>query len=154
MSESAPAIGATTIGIAVHGRTRRPASSGEYPCAVWKNCVSRKIEPNIPNDIASDAPFAAEKPRLRKKRIGSIGCGVRSSHRTNATSSATPAASDATIDALAQPSALPFTRPQTMPSRPAAREREAGQVERLVRPVALAQARDRERHEQQSRPAR
>ena len=28
-SDSAPAIGATTIGIAVHGRTRRPASSGE-----------------------------------------------------------------------------------------------------------------------------
>ena len=28
-SESAPAIGATTIGIAVHGRIRRPEPSGE-----------------------------------------------------------------------------------------------------------------------------
>ena len=28
-SESAPAIGATNIGIAVQGRTRSPASSGE-----------------------------------------------------------------------------------------------------------------------------
>ena len=28
-SESAPAIGATKIGIAVHGRIRRPDSSGE-----------------------------------------------------------------------------------------------------------------------------
>ena len=28
-SESAPEIGATIIGIAVHGRTRSPASSGE-----------------------------------------------------------------------------------------------------------------------------
>ena len=55
---------------------------------------------------------------MRKKRIGSIGCSVRSSQATNATSSAAPAASEPTIDGLVQPSAFPFTSPQTTPSRP------------------------------------
>ena len=84
-SESAPAIGATKIGIAVHGRMRRPAWSGEYPCMTWKNCASKKIEPNIPKNISSEAPLAAANVRLRKKRSGSIGSGARSSQRTNST---------------------------------------------------------------------
>ena len=32
-----PASGATSIGIAVHGSVRAPASSGPRPCAIWKN---------------------------------------------------------------------------------------------------------------------
>lgn len=47
-SESNPAIGATRIGMAVHGSVLRPASSGEYPWTTWKNCASRKTDPNIP----------------------------------------------------------------------------------------------------------
>ena len=83
-SESAPAIGATIIGIAVHGRMRRPEPSGEYPCTVWKNCASKKIDPNMPKLISIDAMFASVKVRLRKKRMGSIGCSARSSQATNA----------------------------------------------------------------------
>ena len=67
-SESAPAIGATNIGIAVHGSTRNPASSGVYPCAVWKNWVSRKIDPNIPKYMKSDAAFAAENAAVAEER--------------------------------------------------------------------------------------
>src|SRR3954453_20786774 len=79
-----PAIGATKIGIAVHGSVRSPASSGEYPCAVWKNCASRKIDPNAPKNIANDTPLVAANARERKSRIGSIGAAARSSHATNA----------------------------------------------------------------------
>ena len=74
-----PAIGATKIGIAVQGRMRSPDCSGESPCTVWRNWASRKIEPNIPKNMNSDATFAAVKVRLRKNRIGSIGASVRSS---------------------------------------------------------------------------
>ena len=74
-SESAPAIGATTIGIAVHGSVLRPAPSGEWPCAVCRNCASRKIEPNIPKYMSSEAPFAAANARSRKSRSGTIGRG-------------------------------------------------------------------------------
>ena len=53
-SESAPAMGAMKIGIAVHGRIRRPAASGVMCCTVWKNCASRKIEPNIPKNMRNE----------------------------------------------------------------------------------------------------
>ena len=81
-SESRPAIGATKIGIAVHGSVRRPASSGDIPCVTWKNWASRKIEPKTPKYIANETPLEAAKARERKKRIGSIGAGVRSSQAT------------------------------------------------------------------------
>ena len=62
---SSPAIGATNAGIAVHGRTRSPASNGFRPWTTWKNCESRKIEPNIPKYISSDTALAAANARLR-----------------------------------------------------------------------------------------
>ena len=117
-SDRAPAIGATTIGIAVHGRTRSPDSSGEYPCAVWKNWLSRKIEPNMPKYMKSDAPLAAANARLRKNRIGSIGSAARSSQATNAARMTAPATSEPTICGLVHPSEFPFTRPHTRPSSP------------------------------------
>ncbi len=115
--------------------------------------MSRKIDPNIPKYMKSDAPFAAEKARSRKKRIGSIGSAVRSSHATNAARSSAPATNEATICGLDQPSEFPFTRPQTMPSRPALAECQPGEVERLVRPVRLAELR-REREQEECRRGR
>src|SRR5438105_844739 len=56
-SETTPAFGATKIGIAVQGRIRRPACSGEKPCTVWKYCASRKTEPNMPKNMNSEATF-------------------------------------------------------------------------------------------------
>ena len=87
---STPAIGATIIGIPVHGSVRRPASSGPYPCAVWKNWLSRKIAPKVPKNIANESPLVALNARERNIRIGSIGSRARNSQRTNAASSRTP----------------------------------------------------------------
>ena len=115
----APAIGAMNIGASVHGRILRPAPSGEYPCTVWKNCESRKIEPNIPKNMKSEATFASANDGLRKKRIGSIGAAVRSSQATNAATSTRPSASEATISGLVQPWPFPRIRPHTIPNSPA-----------------------------------
>ena len=113
-----PAMGATRIGIAVQGSVRSPASSGEYPWTIWKNWASRKIAPNMPKLISSEVALAAEKARLRKKRMGTIGSVVRSSHQTKAPRRTMPAAMGPATPRLVQPCSLPRTRPQTMPSRP------------------------------------
>src|ERR1700686_4179527 len=105
-SEKAPASGETRIGMAVQGRMRRPDCSGEYPCTVWKNCASRKIEPNIPKNMNRLETFASAKVRLRKKRIGGIGLSVRSSHQTNAPITTKPATSAPTISGEPQPTEL------------------------------------------------
>src|SRR3954454_10354512 len=89
-SVNAPAIGAMNIGIAVHGSVARPAVSGENPWTVCRYCVSRKIEPNIPKYIASEAAFDAANARRRKNRIGSMGAGARSSQATNPATSSSP----------------------------------------------------------------
>ena len=75
-SDIAPAIGAMNIGASVQGRMRSPDCSGEYPCTVWKNWASRKIEPNIPKNMNRDETLASANARLRKNVIGSIGEGV------------------------------------------------------------------------------
>jgi hypothetical protein len=67
------------------------------------NSLSRKIEPNIPKNISSDAMFVIVNVRSRKKFIGSIGVSVRSSQSTNATTRAAPAVSETTISGLVQP---------------------------------------------------
>ena len=72
----------------------------------------------MPKYMNSDAEFASENVALRKKRIGIIGCSVRSSHATNAARNARPTVSEPTICGLAQPSAFPRIRPQTIPKRP------------------------------------
>ena len=115
-SVSAPAIGATIIGMPVHGSIRRPASSGEFPCTFWRYWVKRKIDPNIPKNMRSDAALAAAKVRFRKNRIGSIGSRARRSQATNATRRMTPATSDRTISGLVHPRELARTRPHTRPS--------------------------------------
>jgi hypothetical protein len=77
----------------------------------WKNWASRKIEPKTPKYIASDTTLTAAKPRERKKRSGSIGCGARASHTRNATTSAAPAISAPSTEVLVQPSSAPRTMP-------------------------------------------
>lgn len=72
----------------------------------------------MPKNMSSEAPFAAAKARLRKKRIGSIGVRVRSSQRTNTATRAEPSASEPATSRLPQPWPLPRTRPQTSPRRP------------------------------------
>ena len=118
-SDRAPATGAMNIGARVHGRMRRPAPTGPYPWIDWKNCASRKIEPNIPKNIRNDDVFASANVRLEKNRIGSIGAFARSSQATNAATRVAPMTSEPTISGLVQPWPLPRTSPQTIPNRPA-----------------------------------
>src|SRR6185295_11612734 len=134
-SESSPAIGAIRIGIAVQGRMRRPDWSGEAPCTVWKYWASRKIEPNIPTNMNSEATLAAVKVRLRKKRIGSIGASARSSQRTNSASTSAPPSRAATTSSDGQ--------------QPGGREGEAAQVEPARRSAGLLELpqRERDQHE-------
>src|ERR687884_673449 len=89
----------------------------------------KKIDPNIPKNMSRLATFASAKVRLRKKRIGSIGWAVCSSHATKATRSAMPAANDPTTGAA---------------------QRQAGEVERRGGAPALVEAPQDERHEHQS----
>ena len=63
--------------------------------------------------------LASAKVRLAKKRIGSIGCSVRSSHATKDNSSAPPTTKAPMICGEVQPTSLARTRPQTIPTRPA-----------------------------------
>ena len=66
----------------------------------------------------SDATFVSAKTRLRKKRIGSIGAGERSSQSTNSAVTAAPASSEPTISGDVHPTLLPRTSPHTMPNSP------------------------------------
>ena len=113
-----PAGGANTSGTAVHGSSRRPAASGEYPWAVWKYWAIRKIDPNIPKYMQIDAKFAAENARLRKNRIGTIGDRARSSHRTNAAITARPPTTTPDRAELVQPAELAWINAHTSANRP------------------------------------
>ena len=84
--------------------------------------------------MKSEATFAAENARLRKKRIGSIGAGARSSQRTNAAVSSAPTTSEPTISGLDQPTAFPRTRPQTIPRSPVLASARPGTSSRVAGP--------------------
>ena len=144
-SDSRPAMGATRIGMAVHGSVRRPACSGEYPCTVWKNCASRKMEPNIPKYISSDTRLAAVNSRLAKNSIGIIGSPPRrlvsSSHATNDATSSPPTISGPATPSDVQPCSFPRTSPNTMPNNPALTSARPGRSnERLGPYVSVSRA--------------
>ena len=117
-SASLPATGAVKNSVAVHGSSRRPASSGELPRPVCMNCARKKTPVNSEPIAKKIAALPAENARERKKRIGSIGAGARSSQRTKAASSAAPATAVPSTSADAQPATLPRTSAQTSPSTP------------------------------------
>ena len=74
----------------------------------------------MPKYIATEAPFVAENARLRKKRSGSIGAGVRDSHQTNDAQITMPTTMKPSTSVEPQPSVFERTTPQTMPKRPTA----------------------------------
>lgn len=76
----------------------------------------------------------ALKARLLKKRIGSIGSGVRSSQTTKATSSSRPPTIVPSTVALVQPSASARTIPNVTPSRPAPPSARPGRSRRRAPP--------------------
>ena len=83
-----PAIGATSIGMPVHGSVRRPASSGEQPCDDLEELGEQE-------DRAEDAEVHRERRRRWRPRRRASGRsasaasapGARSSQATNAASS-------------------------------------------------------------------
>src|SRR5262245_38587664 len=79
---------------------RSPDPSRSDPFTYRKNFASRKIEPNIPKNLNSEARFASENVRDRKNPIGSIGDGDRSSQRTKAATKASPTTIEPTISTL------------------------------------------------------
>ena len=88
----------------------------------------------------SDATFAAANARLRKNRIGSIGCGrpqLPGDERGEEHGAGGERADDL---GLVQPSPLPRMRPQTIPSRPALASARPGRSSALSGPVRLAAA--------------
>ena len=118
LSDRIPAIGATIIGMPVHGSTRIPAASGESPKAVWKTCERKNTAPNIPKDISSALRLISGKLRPRNRCIGTIGASVRSSQSTNAVSSTAPATKPVSTSGVVQPASPPRIRPSTTPSSP------------------------------------
>src|SRR5271166_6158392 len=103
-SEKTPASGATIIEAPVHTSSFRPACSGVFPSTFCMYCERKKIEPNMPKYMLSEATFVTAKERLLKKDIGSMGSRARSSHATNPPSSAAPPISERRIELLVQPS--------------------------------------------------
>ena len=57
----------------VHGSVRSPASSGESPCAVWKNWARKKIEPNTPKYMANETALVAAKAAAITPVPGGVG---------------------------------------------------------------------------------
>ena len=94
----------------------------------------KKIAPNMPKNMSRLATLASANVRLRKKRIGSIGCSVRSSHATKHTSSAAPATNEPTMPAEVQPTSLARTSPHTIPTRPALARARPGRSSRDAGP--------------------
>ena len=113
-----PASGAVTIVAPVHTSTFRPASRGELRSTSCRNCDRKKIDPNIPKYMVSDAKLVTANARREKNAIGSIGSRARRSHTTNAASSTAPAPSEARTVGEVHPSDWARTRPNTTPKAP------------------------------------
>src|SRR3954453_3680131 len=86
----APASGAMTNSVAVHGSSRRPASNGPSPCAICRNWAMKKTLPKIEPNRQKPAALPAANARVRKSRGGSIGSAARRSRATKAGGTATP----------------------------------------------------------------
>ncbi len=117
-SEKTPASGATTIEAPVHTSSFSPACRGVLPstfCMYWDR---KKIEPNMPKYMLSEATFVTAKERLAKNDIGSIGSAARSSQATKLASRTAPPISEMRIVGLVQPSDCARTRPNTIPNAP------------------------------------
>src|SRR3954454_19055820 len=99
-------MGAMNIGGSDHGSSRTPASSGEYPRQLWKNCDIRNSAPNSPAYMSRLTALALANVRERNSPSGIIGEAERRSQARKAPISAKPATSDPTTSALPQPAAL------------------------------------------------
>ena len=103
-----------------------PSRAASSPAPSGRTARAGRSTPNIPKLIRSDATFASANVRLRKNRIGSIGCSARSSHATNsARHERAPATSAPTISGEPQPDGVAADEPPHDPEEAGAREHEA-----------------------------
>src|SRR5262249_36966402 len=79
LSERAPANGAMNRGVAVQGRSRRPAGSGPYPRLIWKDCDIKKVAEKMAPEAKNAVALAAENCRSRKSLMGAMGAEARRS---------------------------------------------------------------------------
>ena len=89
----------------------------------------KKIEPNIPKNMNRLATLASANVRLRKKRIGSIGCSVRSSHATKHASSAQPRRNAPMIWGEVAAGVVAADQSPHDPNKAGAGQGQAGQIE-------------------------
>ena len=149
-SEKMPASGATTIVAPVQTSSFSPAWKGVLPSTFCMYCERKKIEPNMPKYMVSEATLVTAKERLAKKDIGSIGSAVRSSTTTKAISS-----SDVRRRARRARGAGPAERLRAHEAeddaeQAAGTERKAAQVERAVWAAALGQPARGQRSEREA----
>ena len=112
-------------------------------------CVRRKIEPNIPKNITKLTAFVAAKVRDRNSSSGTIGAGARRSQATKAATSAR-ARGHRREDERARPAVrVAAHEAEDHAEQAEAHEGDAGHVEALGRPAALAQAARGEGQEQE-----
>ena len=102
----------------VQTRIFSPAWSGVLWRTFCMNCERKKIDPNIPKYMVSEAKLVTAKARLEKNAIGSIGSRARRSHTTKTASSAAPPTSAARTAGEVHPSDCARTRPKTTPKAP------------------------------------
>src|ERR1044071_4436345 len=99
----------------------------------------KKIAPNMPKNMSRLATLASANVRLRKKRMGSIGCSVRSSHATKHASSAAPMTNEATMPAGGPAGVVGATDPPPGRGDPGAGKPKAGKREPRGRPAVLVE---------------
>ncbi len=141
---SAPVKGETMSGRSVQGSISTPARMAESPCTCVRYSITMKKAPNIVKWRAKPAPFAAEKPGLRKSARGSIG-GDGAALLEHEQSRGGPRPRRRLRAWRARSSRLVAARSRPDDAEQAgAGEREARQVERHLRAAALGQATGRQ----------
>jgi hypothetical protein len=115
---TAPAMGAVSMIVPVHGIVPRPAASGFHPHTPWTKRVMKKMDPNMAKLERNPTAFAVVNDREANRRRSSMGDLLAFWRRTKITSSAAPTASAATIWGLPHPIPFPRIRPNTTPRSP------------------------------------
>ena len=151
-SESTPAIGATKIGIAVHGSIRRPASQRRVALHGLEELREQEDRAEHPEEHQQRGDVGRREGRGCGRSAAAASARRRAAPRARTAPSSDHAGGRArpTISGLVQPSSLPRTRPQTMPNRPALARASPGRSSESVRAAALRQAQQRQREQDEA----
>ena len=142
LSESAPAMGAISSGVAVHGRKRSPVPSGESPRANWKYWLVRKAAEKIAAAIRNWV-VTAEVKRFREQAERDHRLGGPASHHDEAGEQRGARRSARSGSAVCPSRLAALTRPQMRTPTPPETRTRAGTSSRARGPVALRQTQPR-----------